>query len=151
MILCTIAEGGAVTWMTKQGRLQRPITLPLFNSSDSTLQILLNSWSNCFISQLFPDKDLLQPAVLRSNIQSISLLLKVQGRITRDTRSYSCPRWHRSKSVPRSNKVSVISLRLKSWLIIAVELQAQYSNYKNTLQSLAQKAGDIEQEIEEHK
>jgi len=53
--------------------------------------------------------------------------------------------------VPRSNKVSVISLRLKSWLIIAVELQAQYSNYKNTLQSLAQKAGDIEQEIEEHK
>ncbi|KAF7504377.1 hypothetical protein GJ744_002434 [Endocarpon pusillum] len=31
------------------------------------------------------------------------------------------------------------------------ELQTQYTNYKNTLQSLAQKAGDIEQEIEEHK
>lgn len=27
----------------------------------------------------------------------------------------------------------------------------QYTNYKNTLQSLAQKVGEIEQEIEEHK
>ena len=32
-----------------------------------------------------------------------------------------------------------------------VDLQAQYTNYKNTLQSLAQKVGEIEQEIEEHK
>jgi len=31
------------------------------------------------------------------------------------------------------------------------ELQTQYSTYKNTLQSLAQKIGDIEQETEEHK
>ncbi|KAI1921413.1 Cochaperone prefoldin complex subunit [Ophidiomyces ophidiicola] len=31
------------------------------------------------------------------------------------------------------------------------ELQAQYSTYKNTLQQLAQKIGDIEQETEEHK
>ncbi|KAJ4606130.1 Cochaperone prefoldin complex subunit [Exophiala dermatitidis] len=31
------------------------------------------------------------------------------------------------------------------------ELQMQYTNYKNTLQSLAQKVGEIEQEIEEHK
>ncbi|KAK2762083.1 hypothetical protein FQN54_001090 [Arachnomyces sp. PD_36] len=31
------------------------------------------------------------------------------------------------------------------------ELQQQYSNYKNTLQQLAQKIGDIEQETEEHK
>jgi hypothetical protein len=31
------------------------------------------------------------------------------------------------------------------------ELQLQYSNYKNALQSMAQKIGDIEQETEEHK
>jgi len=31
------------------------------------------------------------------------------------------------------------------------ELQAQYSSYKNTLQQLAQKIGDVEQETEEHK
>jgi hypothetical protein len=31
------------------------------------------------------------------------------------------------------------------------ELQFQYSTYKNTLQQLAQKIGDIEQETEEHK
>lgn len=33
----------------------------------------------------------------------------------------------------------------------ATELQLQYSNFKNTLQQLAQKIGDIEQEAEEHK
>ncbi|TQS32744.1 hypothetical protein Golomagni_06933 [Golovinomyces magnicellulatus] len=33
----------------------------------------------------------------------------------------------------------------------AVDLQTQYSNYKNTLQQIAQKIGDIEQEAEEHK
>ncbi|KAL6869973.1 Cochaperone prefoldin complex subunit [Amphichorda felina] len=32
-----------------------------------------------------------------------------------------------------------------------VDLQATYSNYKNTLQQIAQKIGDIEQEAEEHK
>ncbi|KAI8965811.1 Prefoldin beta-like protein [Daldinia sp. FL1419] len=31
------------------------------------------------------------------------------------------------------------------------ELQTTYSNYKNTLQTLAQKIGDVEQEAEEHK
>ncbi|KAI9698446.1 MAG: hypothetical protein M1836_004027 [Candelina mexicana] len=31
------------------------------------------------------------------------------------------------------------------------ELQLQYSNYKNNLQQLAQKIGDVEQEAEEHK
>lgn len=31
------------------------------------------------------------------------------------------------------------------------ELQLQYTNYKNTLQQLAQKIGDVEQEAEEHK
>ncbi|KAJ5170327.1 uncharacterized protein N7500_003110 [Penicillium coprophilum] len=31
------------------------------------------------------------------------------------------------------------------------ELQYQYTNFKNTLQQLAQKIGDIEQEAEEHK
>ena len=34
---------------------------------------------------------------------------------------------------------------------MAPDLQTQYTNYKNTLQSLAQKVGEIEQEIEEHK
>jgi hypothetical protein len=31
------------------------------------------------------------------------------------------------------------------------DLQLQYTNYKNTLQQLAQKIGDVEQEAEEHK
>lgn len=31
------------------------------------------------------------------------------------------------------------------------ELQAQYSNYKDTLQAIAQKIGDVETEAEEHK
>lgn len=31
------------------------------------------------------------------------------------------------------------------------ELQTTYQNYKNTLQTIAQKIGDIEQETEEHK
>ena len=31
------------------------------------------------------------------------------------------------------------------------DLQVQYSNYKNTLQQIAQKIGDVEQEAEEHK
>lgn len=32
-----------------------------------------------------------------------------------------------------------------------VELQIQYQSYKNNLQQLAQKIGDVEQETEEHK
>ncbi|KAI5798977.1 Prefoldin beta-like protein [Geopyxis carbonaria] len=31
------------------------------------------------------------------------------------------------------------------------DLQTQYTNYKNTLQQLASKIGDVEQEAEEHK
>ncbi|KAI9849216.1 MAG: hypothetical protein M1838_000204 [Thelocarpon superellum] len=31
------------------------------------------------------------------------------------------------------------------------ELQVQYTNYKNNLQQIAQKIGDVEQETEEHK
>ncbi|EFX05677.1 prefoldin subunit [Grosmannia clavigera kw1407] len=31
------------------------------------------------------------------------------------------------------------------------DLQVQYSNFKNTLQQIAQKIGDVEQEAEEHK
>jgi prefoldin subunit 2 len=34
---------------------------------------------------------------------------------------------------------------------LVTELQAEYQNYKNVLQQLAQKIGDIEQETEEHK
>jgi len=36
-------------------------------------------------------------------------------------------------------------------LICDLELQQQYTNYKNNLQQLAQRIGDIEQETEEHK
>lgn len=32
-----------------------------------------------------------------------------------------------------------------------LELQQQYTNYKNSLQQLAQRIGDIEQDAEEHK
>ena len=32
-----------------------------------------------------------------------------------------------------------------------LELQLQYTTYKNNLQQLAQKIGDVEQETEEHK
>ena len=38
-----------------------------------------------------------------------------------------------------------------SILTFSAELQAEYQNYKNILQQLAQKIGDIEQETEEHK
>jgi prefoldin subunit 2 len=31
------------------------------------------------------------------------------------------------------------------------DLQSTYTNYKNTLQQIAQRIGDIEQEAEEHK
>jgi hypothetical protein len=35
--------------------------------------------------------------------------------------------------------------------IFPLELQLQYTNYKNGLQQIAQKIGDVEQEAEEHK
>jgi len=34
---------------------------------------------------------------------------------------------------------------------VFTELQVQYSNYKDTLQAIAGKIGDVEQEAEEHK
>ncbi len=43
-------------------------------------------------------------------------------------------------SVPRGQRLTFSS-----------DLQVQYSTYKNTLQQLAQKIGDVEQEAEEHK
>jgi prefoldin subunit 2 len=47
--------------------------------------------------------------------------------------------------------MSTMSSRIWRSLIVEIDLQNQYTNYKNTLQSLAQKVGEIEQEIEEHK
>ena len=39
-----------------------------------------------------------------------------------------------------------------AWLLMSyTELQQQYTIYKNGLQQLAQKIGDIEQDAEEHK
>ena len=37
------------------------------------------------------------------------------------------------------------------FLFCFAELQTTYQNYKNTLQTIASKIGDIEQEAEEHK
>ncbi|EON61961.1 prefoldin subunit 2 [Coniosporium apollinis CBS 100218] len=42
-------------------------------------------------------------------------------------------------------------MRKAFWLTRKPELQTQYSNYKNNLQQIAQKIGDVEQEAEEHK
>ncbi len=39
----------------------------------------------------------------------------------------------------------------RSLQVVLLELQLQYTTYKNQLQQLAQKIGDIEQEAEEHK
>lgn len=44
----------------------------------------------------------------------------------------------------------VLGISLTSELV-STELQLQYTNYKNTLQQLASKIGDVEQEAEEHK
>ena len=38
-----------------------------------------------------------------------------------------------------------------TFLISLAELQQQYTTYKNTLQQLAQRIGEIEQDTEEHK
>ena len=58
----------------------------------------------------------------------------------------------RNKFRPRSSKVC-FGYRFR--LLFAdqrdAELQAQYSNYKETLQAIAQKIGDVETEAEEHK
>jgi hypothetical protein len=41
----------------------------------------------------------------------------------------------------------------ENWSLIEMntELQVQYTSYKNGLQQIAQKIGDVEQEAEEHK
>ena len=40
---------------------------------------------------------------------------------------------------------------LRSTLTVTIDLQQQYTNYKNSLQQLAQKIGDVEVDTEEHK
>lgn len=50
-----------------------------------------------------------------------------------------------------SNKVRELDHLRKGQTDNTPDLQTQYQNYKSTLQSLAQKVGEIEQEIEEHK
>ncbi|KAK7987675.1 hypothetical protein PG989_007990 [Apiospora arundinis] len=56
--------------------------------------------------------------------------------------------------VPRRSSSSVRIIIIKTpfaglaWLTYITELQTQYSNYKNALQQLAQKIGDVEQEAE---
>lgn len=39
----------------------------------------------------------------------------------------------------------------RTTLTLRLELQQQYTNYKNNLQQLAQRIGEIEQDAEEHK
>lgn len=41
--------------------------------------------------------------------------------------------------------------KIGQFLILSAELQQQYTNYKNNLQQLAQRIGEIEQDTEEHK
>ena len=50
-----------------------------------------------------------------------------------------------------NSKCSPENIRRGLTQISTIELQLQYTNFKNTLQQLAQKIGDIEQEAEEHK
>ncbi|KAK7431096.1 Cochaperone prefoldin complex subunit [Neonectria magnoliae] len=50
-----------------------------------------------------------------------------------------------------SSPASLPLISFVSKLTSEKDLQVAYSNYKNTLQQIAQKIGDIEQEAEEHK
>jgi len=60
-------------------------------------------------------------------------------------------KWH-NKYLRRSSKVSQHRRACRGGkLIRGKELQTQYSTYKETLQAIAQKIGDVEQEAEEHK
>ena len=60
--------------------------------------------------------------------------------------------WLNSKLPQRSSKVNnITSCCGEASLTFFLELQLQYTNYKNNLQQLAQKIGDVEQETEEHK
>ncbi len=49
----------------------------------------------------------------------------------------------------RGSKLRLQNEKLR--LNLDIDLQTQYSNFKNVLQQIAQKIGDIEQEAEEHK
>ena len=51
----------------------------------------------------------------------------------------------------RQQGETLISTPRGQRLTFSADLQVQYSTYKNTLQQLAQKIGDVEQEAEEHK
>ncbi|KAL9608189.1 MAG: hypothetical protein Q9167_006967 [Letrouitia subvulpina] len=46
---------------------------------------------------------------------------------------------------------SQLSVKKQQGIDFRAELQQQYTNYKNNLQQLAQRIGDVEQEAEEHK
>lgn len=60
------------------------------------------------------------------------------------------PRWHSRRR--ESSKVCAQSRHSRSRLTrVYLELQVQYQNYKNNLQNIAQKIGEVEQEAEEHK
>lgn len=61
------------------------------------------------------------------------------------------PKWLHSKLLRESSKVKDPNFQIHVRPDLCVELQNQYSNYKNLLQQLAQKIGDVEQEAEEHK
>lgn len=56
-----------------------------------------------------------------------------------------------SRYLQRSSKVLQILEPSECLAKAFAELQVQYSQYKETLQTLAQKIGDVEQESEEHK
>lgn len=57
-----------------------------------------------------------------------------------------------NKSQPSASKVrTYFPSSSRSSEFTMAELQLQYTNYKNNLQQLAQKIGDVEQEAEEHK
>ena len=51
----------------------------------------------------------------------------------------------------QQGKQSRSSVSCSIRLMPSTELQMQYTNYKDTLQAVAQKIGDVEQETEEHK
>jgi hypothetical protein len=60
--------------------------------------------------------------------------------------------WHRIRYQHGGSKVHTeSSLQDRSEIDTLQDLQGQYQNYKNGLQQIAQKIGDVEQEAEEHK
>ena len=60
--------------------------------------------------------------------------------------------WLRIKTLLLESSKVRMSITAEGLALTATsDLQTQYTNFKNALQSLAQKVGEIEQEIEEHK